>query len=483
MVKIAVISDIHAPGNPQNPQIRGELAEMLLLRAVNRFNRWIKPDVVIVCGDIVDGGDNDVARLWLEKSRQILEKLACPYIAVRGNHDPSVDYFYKIFPSKDHVDISGCRFLVFDDHPEPMFNARRSGYQLERFGAARCGFAGPIISVQHVPLFPPGLSESPYNYTNAAQIIAEMKKYNVFMTISGHYHKGMGHIHHQGMNFIAAPAASQMPFGYMVIETDGRSTAVETQSMQLPAALGLVDRHVHTQLAYCSENMDVAQILRLYRDFGLADIVFTEHSGQLYFDNESFWNGDCYAAGLDKTNEKINRMPQYFGLMRENNVPQKSIGLEVDVDYAGRAMIKPKDKKNVQFLLGSLHKLQELDKPAIDMAAVKQEYLRRTEALLQSGVNVLAHPFRLFMRRQMPLPADLYEKLVKLLIQYNTAAEVNFHGQEAESEFFEMCLNSGVKLALSSDSHNMYELGELWPHLQMLRKLGVSNNDISRVVL
>ena len=70
-----------------------------------------------------------------------------------------------------------------------------------------------------------------------------------------------------------------------------------------------------------------------------------------------------------------------------------------------------------------------------------------------------------------------------MLNQSKTAVEVNFHSQEAEPEFVEMCINSGVKLSLSSDCHNMYEVGELWPHLKLLEKIGVTNNDLSRVLL
>lgn len=481
--RIAIISDIHAPGSAENPELRGELAEILLLRAINRFNRWIKPDVVIICGDLVDGGDTQTAKDWLPKLRTILDKLTCPYIAVRGNHDPSADYFYNVFERTEQVDIAGMRFLVFDDPEQPNFCASRNDQQISRFKSARADFSGPIISVQHVPLFPPGMSQSPYNYTNAEQIISEMKKHKIFMSISGHYHKGLGHIHFEGLNYITSPAVCVLPFRYMIIDVNDEKLSTQTDNLQMPPELGLIDRHVHTQLAYCSENMDVVSILKLYKDFGLADIIFTEHSGQLYFDNDSFWKGDCYKTWLLGTSEKQNRMKQYFKLMKENNVPQKSIGLEVDVDYACNFMIKPQDKKQVGFMLGSIHKLEEIWKQPVDMEAVKLEYLTRTEALLKSGVNVLAHPFRMFHRKGIEHPPDLFEKVIKLLKQYNIAAEVNFHSQEAEPEFVQMCVNEGVKLALSSDCHNMYELGELWPHLRMLEKIGVANNDLSRVLL
>ncbi len=482
-MKIAIISDIHAPDKVDNPDIRGDMAEILLLRAINRFNRWIKPDLTIICGDFVDGNDSEIAKLWLGKLQQLLGKLTCPYIAVRGNHDPSAEYFYDVFERKDQIDIAGIRFLTFDDKEEPMFCASRTDEQIERFKNARACFNGPIVSVQHVPIVPPGMSECPYVYTNSEQIIAAMKKYKIFMSVSGHYHNGLGHIQCDGMNFITAPAVSASPFKYMLVEIDGEKVSTMTDDMKLPSELGLVDRHVHTQMAYCAENMDAAQILKLYKDLGLADIVFTEHSGQLYFDKESFWSGECFKNGLADINEKHNRMEQYFELMKQNNVPTKSIGLEVDFDYAGRVMVRPGDKSRAGFLIGSIHKLSEMWKETIDWNAVRLEYLFRTEEILKSGVSVLAHPFRMFHRKGGQLPVDLCVKVIKLLKQYNTAAEVNFHSQEAEFEFVKLCVESGVKLSLSSDCHNMYELGELWPHLKMLEKAGVSRHDFNKVVL
>jgi histidinol phosphatase-like PHP family hydrolase/predicted phosphodiesterase len=482
-IRIAVVTDIHAPGSQNHPERRGELAENLLLRVVNRFNRWIKPDIAIIGGDIADANDSETARDWLVKIRQILDKLSCPYVVVRGNHDLSADYFYKVFDKIDQFDVKGCRFVVFDDPQEPNYCASRTPDELKRFRFARAGHSGPVISVQHVPLFPPGMSDCPYNYTNAEQIIAEMKKHRIFLSIGGHYHKGVGLIQSEGINFVTVPAVCESPFSYMIIDVEDEKLSVSTDCFQMPSELGLVDRHVHTQLAYCSENMDVASVMNLYKDFGLKGVIFTEHSGQLYFDKESYFSGSCCIKGLDSARKKNNRMQQYFELMKVNNVPAESIGLEVDFDFQNRPLVTEADKAGAKFLIGAVHKLVELQKNNPDYKRAAQEFLCRTEAAAKSGVDVLAHPFRLFYRAGPKPPMDLFEKAVKLLKDNNVAAEMNFHSQQDEAEFFEKCVNSGVKLCLSSDSHNMYEVGELWPHLKLLEKIGVTAQDFSRVLL
>lgn len=482
-IRIATVTDIHAPGSGEHPERRGELAENLLLRAVNRFNRWIKPDITIIGGDIVNDADSETTHDWPVKIRQLLDKLICPYVVVRGNHDPSADYFYKIFDKIDQIDVKGYRFAIFDDPEEPNYCASRTIAELQRFQTVRAGHSGPIISVQHVPLFPLGKSDCPYNYTNAERIITEMRKNKIFLSISGHFHKGVGVIRSEGISFVTASALCESPFSYMIIDAEDEKISVAEDCFQMPPALGLVDRHVHTQLAYCSENMDVASVMSLYKDFGLAGVIFTEHSGQLYFDEKSYFSGSCCVKGLDGAKKKDNRMRQYFELMKLNNVPAESIGLEIDFDYHDRPLVADVDKSSAKFLIGSVHKLAELQRKNPDYKKAAQEFLCRTEVVARSGVDVLAHPFRLFYRKGPKPPADLFEKVVGLLKRNNVAAEMNFHGQEGEAGFFEKCVNCGVKLCLSSDCHNMYEMGELWPHLKLLEKLGVSASDFQRVLL
>jgi histidinol phosphatase-like PHP family hydrolase/predicted phosphodiesterase len=478
-----VSNGIHAPGSQNHPERRGELAENLLLRVVNRFNRWIKPDITIIGGDVVDDCDSETACDWLVKIRRLLDKLACPYVVVRGNHDAAADYFYKVFDKIDQLDIKGYRLVIFDDPEEPNYCASRTNTDLQRFRAARADYNGPVISVQHTPLFPPGMSDCPYNYTNVEQIITEMRKYKVFLSVSGHYHKGVELINSRGINFITAPALCESPFSYMIIDAEDEKLSVSTDCFQMPPQLGLIDRHVHTQLAYCSENMDVASVMKLYRDFGLAGVIFTEHTGQLYFDKDYFFSGDFCINGLDAAMPKNSRIRQYFELMKLNNVPAESIGLEVDFDYSNRPIVTDTDKSGAGFFIGSIHKLAELRKDNIDWRQVYREFLGRTEAIVKSGVDVLGHPFRLFVRGGYNSDPVLFDKLIRLLKDNNVAVELNFHTQEPEIEFIEKCINSGVKLCLSSDSHNMYEVGELWPHLKMLEKIGISASDFERILL
>jgi histidinol phosphatase-like PHP family hydrolase len=91
---------------------------------------------------------------------------------------------------------------------------------------------------------------------------------------------------------------------------------------------------------------------------------------------------------------------------------------------------------------------------------------------VRGGIDVLAHPFRLFARGKMRVPTELYAPVAELLAEGGVAAEVNFHTHRPDPAFFEQCLERGVKLAMGSDAHAMWEVGHLHPHLDLLASRG-----------
>ena len=53
--RIAVITDIHYCVTPPNVAARqGQWGAVLLRRTIERLNRYVKPDVTVVLGDLVD---------------------------------------------------------------------------------------------------------------------------------------------------------------------------------------------------------------------------------------------------------------------------------------------------------------------------------------------------------------------------------------------------------------------------------------------
>jgi 3',5'-cyclic AMP phosphodiesterase CpdA len=117
-VRIVHLSDLHAchvktnpPGRfPGDPLARNLVRSLELLhQAVDQINP-LRPDVVVVTGDLVDRGD-DLATLREVKSE--LDRLESPYCPVLGDHDRP-EIYAQVFPGKiDYcVDIAGWRFVA-----------------------------------------------------------------------------------------------------------------------------------------------------------------------------------------------------------------------------------------------------------------------------------------------------------------------------------------------------------------------------------
>ena len=476
-VRIAILADIHLDRSPtdQTPSSRlTDLADILLLRAVKRLNLLAQPDVVLLPGDLHNSGCSSDVSSEYQELRSILDLLKCPWAAIPGNHDSKAELFYKSFPDPGpHMDVSGVRFAFFDDPEMPGYNAVRTAEGLSRMDHLRDdGWAGPIAMMQHVPLFPPGSSNCPYSYLNAEEIIASMRRNRIGLAVAGHYHEGFDHVRDGALSFVAAPALCEIPFSYLLLELEpSGELTVSRESLAMPPQLKLQDIHVHTNLAYCSENMDIAKSLRLAKVFGLDAICFTEHSGHLYFDSKSYGSKACLEASA-KPVPADRRMERYFKMLDDAQIPFSRRGLEIDCRFDGSPLVEPADLGKVSLRIGAVHAMRSLKEPNSKVSDCVDEFLRLNEGIISSGIDILAHPFRVFTRAKREAPQELFHPLAKMLRKHGVAAEINFHTNNPPPEFLRLCIDEGVKTAFGSDAHNLYEVGEFAPHLKLLRDAG-----------
>lgn len=484
--KIAVLGDIHFDSSiASTNQRHTDIADTLLLRAVHRLNRMVKPDLTVVVGDLHNAGEAANVEADYQVLRRILDKLESPWIIIPGNHDNPEDQFYTHFPRPaERFDVAGIRFACFVDPEEPGYNARRSREAITRMDALRSdGWKGPIVTVQHVPVFPRGSTDCPYAYVNAEEVIGAMRRNRITLAVSGHHHEGFDLVTEGAQSFFASPALCEAPYSFAEIVIEGeRVVSTRRHALRLPLGLGLRDYHVHTQLAYCAENMEVTRTLRLAKAFGLAGIYFTEHSGQLYFNAKDYWSGVCLEPGRPMQ-ESENRMDHYFALLNEADVPRSQRGLEIDARLDGSPLLKPEDRQRIALRLGAVHSLPSIQHPPAspDIRKVHDEFLAMTTGIAHSGIDILAHPFRIFSRMNMEKPAELFPKVIQVLRATGVAAEINFHTNIPPPEFFRQCLEAGVKISFGSDAHNLYEIGEFTPHLALLKSIGF-NGDLGDIM-
>ncbi len=472
-MQFAVLSDTHFVSDRSAVvgRRRAGLADILALRAAQRLKRHIKPELVVVLGDVINDGDAPDALAQLAAMKAALDVLDCPVLYLPGNHDGPPAAFYSVFPKPPaHVDVGGVRFVCFVDREEPGYNARRAPENASLLRAARSDWTGPIVALQHVPVFPPGLCDCPYNYVDHADVLADMATSGVRLCVSGHYHRGIGLLESDTAAFLVAPALCEPPFPFLVVDMEGDDITVQRQELAMPRELGLVDTHVHTQLAYCNENLDAALNLELGEAFGLASIRFAEHSGHLYFDRRGY--GQCGRLGLTGIRPAHNRMQAYLELLSTAGCPPECIGIEVDACDDGTPLLLPEDTAHLPFRIGAVHQLGALRTPQPDLETVCDDFLATTKRFLQSDIRSLAHPFRVFRRARFETPKRLFAPVVAMLQEAGVAAEINFHTNDPDPEFVRLCIEAGVPLTFGSDAHNLYEIGEFFPHLQLLEQLG-----------
>lgn len=485
-MKLVLLADLHdAATDVAGSARRSAGARAILRRAVRRINRHIRPDLVVLAGDLLENGCAPDAPERYAALREILDGLEVPWLAVPGNHDAPTDTFYRYLPRPaGHTEAGGARVVCFTDPPAPYFCAERLPADLARSESAGVGASGPVIALQHVPLFPRGATPCPYNFENAEAALESARKGGISLILSGHYHKGLPLTMAGGIALACSPALCEAPFRFLEIELEpGKPPRETVHALQMPEVLGAGESHVHTELAYCADGITVEAALAAGRFFGAGPMRFAEHTGQLYFDEETFWAAAFMREGLGTGTGRANRMADYSALMARHGLTREQIGFETDFDFNGRMVLSPEDRARAGFLLGSLHWTPETAaRFPFDPALCEARLRTAWEPMLASGIDVLAHPFRLFKRSVDRPSRALCRHLASRLAATGVAAELNYHNEKPEPDFVLACLDAGVRLSLGSDSHRVDEVSDFWPHLQLLRSFGVSDSDLDRIL-
>ncbi|MCK5114693.1 MAG: hypothetical protein KAR11_08035 [Phycisphaerae bacterium] len=246
------------------------------------------------------------------------------------------------------------------------------------------------------------------------------------------------------------------------------------------SAAPVFDIHTHTQFAYCAQDVTAEAVIAKSREKNLAGVAITEHSPQLYCLRDDFW---CAKHLFDQKlwrSPLHSRMPEFRREIFPLRSEFVSIGFEVEVDSCGDLVILDEDRADAEFLIGAVHWVN-CDTTGLTPAAETLAFMKTCEQLLAGGVDILAHPWRYFGRAKLPVPKELYTELADMLAATGTAAEINYHTNAPDPEFFAMCIDRGVKIAIGSDSHNMSEAGEFGGHLETLA-LAADGKDISPLI-
>ena len=440
--------------------LRGKFTASLLRRLLNRANRFIKPDVLILIGEVADAFlPATAATALVDELRAILTKATMPVLALPGANPP-VDRRLQIAPAAPgFLDVNGVRFEpILPVAEEADDGGNIFSRELTRLKTARRHFNGPLVVLQSAP-------------TETETFARAYADAGVTLLLTGSRHGAVDSHTCGKIPILAAAALGAAPFPYSIIEIgeDGE-VHTTTENLKLPDGTAFYDYHLHTSLAYCNENMEPAAAVEIACAFGLSRIGFAEHSGHLYCSLPDYWEHNTwYYQGLDFPG-RIHRSDQYFNMIAPLRSDFCQVGLEVDVCRDGSLLLDPADASRLDFRLGAVHHLPECRNGASD-AEMADEFLRLTERLLAGGVDILAHPLRAIRWSKREMPDGLPVKLALLLKKYHCPAELNFHNNLPPEDFVTACLENGVKFSFGGDAHNLYEIGDFYGQLNMLEKL------------
>ncbi|NLF94869.1 MAG: hypothetical protein GX564_13360 [Oligosphaeraceae bacterium] len=479
-VKIAVITDLHyaREGNCACPDRQGVFARNFLLQALQYLRLCGDIDLLCLGGDLLNQPQD---ALLLPELAQALEGCGIPFLAVPGNHDPAPEQFRSLIQAPDYIDCKGVRVIAFPDDPgRPGWNATRTAAEFARARRLSHAHPGPLVFLQHVPVFPPGQAENIYGYDNADEIVALMRECGCRLSLSGHQHHGVPTLEYEGMMFACTPALCEPPFPFQIFTLEQGAIRQEQVCLQSPSALALSDFHTHTPFAYCNEDMDCDRAAQMLDLLNLQQVAVTEHSGHLYLSQAGYWQSDWHLDRISDLLPGEDRTQDYLRYLQRCQALDARFlrGTEVDVNARGQLLLGEPLAAGTQLRLGAIHRLPELPP-----AQAADCFLMLAQALICSGqIHILAHPFRVFSwNGQGEKPRQTFAPLIRMLRQNKVAVEINFHHNRPDREFVRECLAAGIKLSFGSDAHAQWELGAFAWHREFLRQLGY-DGDISSIL-
>lgn len=482
---LLAISDIHYTGlarqTAQPSPLRGELGRTLLHKVFVRLaHMGVKPDMTILLGDLIEDGRDRNAALDLVSLHGELTRSGIPFLVVPGNHDVGTDSFDSVFDATPGLTtVNGYGLVAFHDQHNDAHECVRPEAGLDMLATiARENPRLPLIALQHAPIYPAIDSHYPYRPSNAAEIIESFQKSGVILSLSGHYHKGQKARAHEDVLYHTVSALCESPFRFSLIRLTGTRVEIEELSlaMQMP---NIVDVHCHTEHAYCGTTADTAACIALSQALGVSTLCITEHAFQLYFEKKYAmgfkWQSDPAAVEKVWAAPGRHRMEAYRRFAEKLRSPFVKIGLELDLYGDGQLLLAPEDAEaEWDILIGAVHVIRDYVPGKTSQEEAEALFMRDVESLVNHPIHVLAHPFRFFPRSKLEMPRHLFGPVAQLLADSGVAAEVNFHTHTPDPEFIRQCVERKVKLALASDTHDLAEAGEFWPHVNVLRQAGIT---------
>lgn len=246
------------------------------------------------------------------------------------------------------------------------------------------------------------------------------------------------------------------------------------------------DYHVHTTLSYCHEgDLTVENLIKKARERGLKGFAVTDHSAHIYFDrpvvsrHEYILDYNVFVKAIQEPNDKFQ---QYINMMAGYRDANVLIGTEIDVAANGGMIFDQKYRTRMDVLLGGIHWLPCMA-GKYDSKTYLTQFMDYTMMLLDSDIDILVHPTRVFRRSKHEIPREVVRPIVNRAREKGIAIEVNSHTQRDPDPYFvKMCIDEGVKLAMGTDTHEISEIGDFSHHKSLFAELGIPPDQLDSLM-
>ena len=228
--------------------------------------------------------------------------------------------------------------------------------------------------------------------------------------------------------------------------------------------------HVHSEFSPCSEDMNIKEIAQISKDKNI-QVAITDHSYVFYMDDISKFSERGVEKTLDRTRAR-GKIKKYIENMRKFDI---NIGSELDILPSGEILFEKDFYDELYVKLGAVHYLDSIHSKR-SYNEIIEEFKRQNTIFINSGVDIIVHPFRILESNGIYVDESLISWLAKEAYPA-VALEVNSHKKipETDVKMVRKCCEFGTKISIGTDSHRMSELLDFSYHKKVLLNSRVNN--------
>lgn len=248
----------------------------------------------------------------------------------------------------------------------------------------------------------------------------------------------------------------------------------------------MIDFHAHSNMSYCADDdllpSFYAEFLSKEENNHIEKIVIADHGMALYFPEETAWkwqfisDSGIFDQWRDWGNQRLTRYISEIKKLGHSKIIQ---GFEVEMMNDGRFTLDCAFRKDIRILIGAVHYLPVSPENGFQEKDVLAFWKNHTLKLLESDIDILAHPFRWISGRAAISDSVIYE-IIDATKQNGKAIEINSHFKiNTDVPMLRYAVEKAVPITFGTDTHSKKQAGDFSYHLDIISAAGLNLSDIN----